>query len=461
MRRPSRIRPLALIAMIAMGTGCDPEPADPPLQPFSLAIVSGTGQPGEAGSALPSPLVVEVREGGRPVAGVSIDWWTDFGVVTPQSSITDEVGQARAAWRLADRVGDQTAHAQIADQPPVAFTATAEVPAGAAVEISNPGADSATVGGLFPEPIEATVLIEPGRPLVGAPVAWDGGPGSGWLFPQATATDEDGMVAATWIAGSAPAQQVTARLGAASSTITVPAKSIRTRANAVYLDSSAPTGATGFRAEFIPLYDSLRTFYAVLVWDGAYAGLQRSGDLFDRQVHFSVWDAGGVDALVVDSASSVCHPFGGEGTGQKCRLDYPWENGGTYQFEMLAEIGDSHADYTVTFRDVGNGVNVPVATLRFGARPNLGWVTAFVEDFGPLAASCLATAPRGGVMTRREVRVNEAWQRVVMARFQAVDNLFQCANVLARVQDGGIFFGTGGELVGDPGAVGAAIQFPD
>jgi hypothetical protein len=450
-----------MLAITGLAGGCEPGTFDPPTDPLSIVIVSGDGQPGAAGHVLAHPLVVEVREGERPLAGVPVGWATEFGVLNPKSATTDAFGQARAEWRLGDVVGEQQAFAHISGQPAVGFAATGEIPPDAIVEIAAPGSDRATVGGLFPEPLRATVQVEPGRPLLGASVTWDTGTGGGWVFPHAATTDANGVVSASWIAGIADSQSIVASSGPVSSSRTILAEQNRTRANSIYLDSSAPAEAMGFRAEFTPLFDHPRTFYAVLIWDGAYAGLQRGGDLFDRQVHFSVWNADGVDAIVMDSATSVCHPFGGEGTGQKCRLEFPWEIGRPYQFEMVAELGESHADYAVTFRDLESGVSIPVATLRFGARPNLGWITAFVEDFGPQAASCLTTAPRGGIIARREVRVDDVWQRVATARFQAVDNLSHCANVLAHVQDGGIFFGTGGDLVGDPAAVGATVEFPN
>ena len=39
-----------------------------------------------------------------------------------------------------------------------------------------------------------------------------------------------------------------------------------------------------------PLAEPLRTFYTAIHWDGGYAGLQRRGSRFDRQLQFSLWD---------------------------------------------------------------------------------------------------------------------------------------------------------------------------
>ena len=65
-----------------------------------------------------------------------------------------------------------------------------------------------------------------------------------------------------------------------------------------------------------------------MVWDGGYAGLQRAGSRYDRQLQFSIWDTDGHDAQVIEHARDVvCSPFGGEGTGQKCELHYPWRVG--------------------------------------------------------------------------------------------------------------------------------------
>ena len=86
--------------------------------------------------------------------------------------------------------------------------------------------------------------------------------------------------------------------------------------------------ATGYAIDLTPLTEPSGTYYAALAWDGGYAGLQRAGSRYDRQLQFSVWDTDGHDAQVIEHADDVvCGAFGGEGTGQKCELHHPWRVG--------------------------------------------------------------------------------------------------------------------------------------
>jgi hypothetical protein len=68
-----------------------------------LMKVSGDGQTGTAGAALPQALVVQaVDDGGNPVAGVNVAWSTIIGggSVTPASATTGEDGKATAMATL-------------------------------------------------------------------------------------------------------------------------------------------------------------------------------------------------------------------------------------------------------------------------------------------------------------------------------------------------------------------------
>jgi len=57
-----------------------------------------------------------------------------------------------------------------------------------------------------------------------------------------------------------------------------------------------------------PLAEPLRTYYAAIVWDGGYAGLQRRGSRFDRQLQFSLWDRPEGPAVLVIGANLDTHP---------------------------------------------------------------------------------------------------------------------------------------------------------
>src|SRR5690348_2824996 len=68
---------------------------------------------------------------------------------------------------------------------------------------------------------------------------------------------------------------------------------------------------TDLQVEVTALY----TYYAGLVWNNGYMGLQRGGNGFYKHVHFSVWDpsGGGVADLIWADHDVVTERFGGEG----------------------------------------------------------------------------------------------------------------------------------------------------
>lgn len=456
-----RIRTCGLLAIVSIAA-CDT--TKPEMDPV-LEVRSGNGQAGAAGGTLAEPLVVIVRSpDGSPLAGIDVSWSAEAGVVTPVGgATTDASGTTRAEWQLPAEIGRFRAMASLESREEVDFEATATVPPDASVGVTMVSAQ-ALAGALFPSPVVVTSTLANGDPLGGATVSLDGLT-SGWTFPIEAQTSRDGQAVFQWVPGIDLDQTVTGyivgQLSSQGSSAPIPVAREWSRANSVYLTSRGLSNSTGFSTEVVPLTDEPATFFAVLMWDGGYAGLQRTGDLFDRQVHFSIWDADGVAAEVIDSGDSVCSDFGGEGTGKKCRFGYPWVVGGQYRFEMTVEPAADRTDVTLIFVDEVEDVRRQIGTLRYGAVPDLTWVSAFAEDFGPLSESCLHTAQRTIRIDGREQRVEDAWRPVPSARFEVVAPLEECANVTAEADDLGIAFGTGGQLVGDPSSNGVTLNFPE
>jgi adhesin/invasin len=114
--------------------------------PAQLVIVSGSAQADTAGTTLPQPLVVEVRDSaGNPVPGTSVTWSTLDGSIVPPSGTTDAAGQAQAAWTLSTNRIAQTATASVAGLTPVVFTATAIFP-NPSILLALVGTDRVRVG---------------------------------------------------------------------------------------------------------------------------------------------------------------------------------------------------------------------------------------------------------------------------------------------------------------------------
>jgi hypothetical protein len=97
--------------------------------PDTVVIVSGNNQSANAGTALPQPLVVEVRDSaGNPVPSVAVSWASLYGSLTPTTGSTDASGQTQTSWTLGTNTITQTATAAVAGVTPAMFTATAVFP---------------------------------------------------------------------------------------------------------------------------------------------------------------------------------------------------------------------------------------------------------------------------------------------------------------------------------------------
>ena len=77
----------------------------------AIAVVSGGGQPAFVGTRLDEPIVFRtVDVGGRPVAGVSVDFVTTpgSGQVEPARATTDQNGDVSITWTIGPDPGTQT-----------------------------------------------------------------------------------------------------------------------------------------------------------------------------------------------------------------------------------------------------------------------------------------------------------------------------------------------------------------
>jgi adhesin/invasin len=97
-----------------------------PTVPLTVAKDSGDAQTGVASTALPTPLVVQVRDSfANVVPGATVTWAATAGggSVVPTSGTTNASGRSRTTWTLGPN-GTQTASATVGALTPVSFTAT-------------------------------------------------------------------------------------------------------------------------------------------------------------------------------------------------------------------------------------------------------------------------------------------------------------------------------------------------
>ena len=168
---------------------------------------SGNGQRGSRGAALADPLVVRVTdELGNPVAGVTVEWFTDDGSVDPASSQTGSNGRASTSWTLGASAGEQRAEARSGglEGSPVAFTATASSgDASRLVRVSGNG-QSARPGDELDDPLVVRVEDQDGNGVPGRAVSWVVATGGGSVSDVNSTTDQNGRASIRWTLGPEP-----------------------------------------------------------------------------------------------------------------------------------------------------------------------------------------------------------------------------------------------------------------
>lgn len=375
--------------------------------------------------------------------------------------------------------GEPPAAAQAAEAPTVhATAATAEkqgtCPAGAVLTALTPDAGEARDGSVFSatlydpaiesgntthQPRKLKVRVTSGgQPVQGCAVSWQpreaGNDKNGWVFPDAPATDFNGIVSAWWTAGTGNRQKLDVGLrradgSRASVEILGRSRGHETRANSIYVSWSTPAWQK-FSAEVTPHSWPATTYYEVIGFNGGYGGIQ------SHQLLFSLWDVDGVSPVVVDPGISSCTNFGGEGTGIKCEAAYKPKTGVAYRFELeVAATADGKQDYSMFFTDPRDGSRKKLGTLRLPKVLAQSGAYGFVEDWSDTAKSCLGNPVRAATYGRvRYQGADGQWVDVKKALGDAVytpDHNEVCANYRFDDAGNGRFrLSTGGHDVGQP-----------
>lgn len=78
------------------------------LLPSDLIVAQGNNQSAKAGAGLPNPIVVRiVGPGGVPMVGIAVAFQVTAGggLISPQSGLTDKLGQVTVRWTLGSPAG--------------------------------------------------------------------------------------------------------------------------------------------------------------------------------------------------------------------------------------------------------------------------------------------------------------------------------------------------------------------
>ncbi|MEP6999086.1 MAG: Ig-like domain-containing protein [bacterium] len=171
-----------------------------------IAVISGGGQTGAAGTTLPQPLVVELQAADNlPVVGggsVAFRAVTAGGSVTTASVLTDPSGRASTTLKLGPTAGAYVFEASSGSLTPATVSETATPAPAAALTINSGDGQSATVATALPLPITVKVLDQFGAPAVNAAVQWTRTSGGGAVGSPSTSTDASGIASNTYTFGN-------------------------------------------------------------------------------------------------------------------------------------------------------------------------------------------------------------------------------------------------------------------
>ena len=310
-----------------------------------------------------------------------------------------------------------------------------------------------------------------GEPLPDTPYKWITDENSGWVFPAEGRTDQNGRVSGVWIPGFPGLGKLMLALEkdqeeAPAEYQTWSVAPVRPPSSAINVSLRSPS-ATGYSIDMTPLTEPRKTYFAAIVWDGGYAGLQRRGSRFDRQLQFSVWDIDAASAEALEIGDGVyCGLFGNEGTGVKCETEYPWVVGGTYRFEMTEEVSKGVSLISLQVTDLSSQVSRHIGKLRFGRRANLTAFGVFVEDFDRSRPTCLHQPVRSAAFRRAMARTRNGthvplFEAILQPHSEDAANpgTVACANFDAREHAAGLQIVMGGTHVRDPTAT-LAFRIP-
>lgn len=131
--------------------------------------------------------------------------------------------------------------------------------------------------------------------------------------------------------------------------------------------------------------------FSLIGASGGYTGMQSNGE--SKQTFlFSVWNA---SEAKIGTEGSYCLKFGGEGEGYSCRMNYPWKEGGVYQFN-LAHTGNGWFKVTVTATEPDDGSNkvhsfvlgsIKTTAIEISSSDMVNWTEYF--EWSDSRATCL------------------------------------------------------------------------
>ncbi len=186
---------------------------------------------------------------------------------------------------------------------------------------------------------------------------------------------------------------------------------------------------------------TLYTYYAALVWDNGYAGVQRGGNGFYKHVHFSLWDPDGKTSTVIWHAPNVLvQRFGGEGTGWKSMWNFRWKEHHDYKLLVKTTQVEDKSRYDAWFFDYDGYQWKHLATFQYPEVAPFTRFSSFIEDWAGTPGNYRAYSLFN--VTERFVNTKEWYTHDEADYWVNGDN----PNCDAYVKDGKFFIASGGTI---------------
>ncbi len=225
--------------------------------PGQVTKASGDAQAGVVGQMLPDSIVAIVADAqGNPMAGISVAFTVTSGggSVSPDTVVSDALGQAAAEWTLGTTSGTQEVEASpTTGSGTTTFTATADHDVATDLAIVSGNSQSQQSSNPLSDPLVAEVVDQYGNAVDGFSVDFTitGGTGSleGGGTTASTVTGVNGEASTTWTLGpEIGAQTVDATAtGLTGSPATFTATSLAAQPSSVAIQSGdGQTGLVGF-----------------------------------------------------------------------------------------------------------------------------------------------------------------------------------------------------------------------
>jgi Domain of unknown function (DUF3472)/Domain of unknown function (DUF5077) len=176
------------------------------------------------------------------------------------------------------------------------------------------------------------------------------------------------------------------------------------------------------------------TYFCTVGFDVGYFGIQDHGS--GHLAIFSVWDKGGgkndssavakadQTEVIFSNRKAESSRFGGEGSGAKTMMPYPWEIGKTYAFLVALTPLDQGTIYTAWISEKGGEWQKIASYRTVMTQKEIRGFYSFIEDYvrnGETGqAARLAFYPRHGAMTSRG-----KWQFITDGSGTIADDLLQ------------------------------------